>query len=135
MKNLKIYLAVVSVLLFLSLGVGVYVWYLFQTVPLEGSPITTVTSLSPPLSQSSADEDEETTETTPPTPVIIETRSLTEGQRDALNTLGYTGETITLTTDMIVCATEALGSARINEILEGATPSVLESMRLLPCAR
>lgn len=38
MKGIKIYLVVVSVMLIAALAMGIYVWYMYQTLQAEAAP-------------------------------------------------------------------------------------------------
>ncbi len=68
----------------------------------------------------------------PATGLVIDISTLPETQQAVLKTLGYEN-TITFTPEMISCAEGKLGSARVTEIKNGATPSVLESASLMGC--
>ncbi len=68
----------------------------------------------------------------PATGLVIDIRTLPETQQGVLKSLGYE-QTITFTPEMISCAEERLGRARVIEIKNGATPTILESASLMAC--
>jgi DNA-binding IclR family transcriptional regulator len=101
---------------------------------------------------------EESTETDSPTPVAIDTDietvaengtsssegepvagipvsdlPLTDGQAEALGTLGIDAETFVITPEMIICAESRLSAERVDEIVAGATPTLFETARLSTC--
>ncbi len=139
MKALKIYLAIASTLLVIALGLGVYVWYVFQqmnssiemkgleTESSEQGTTTEKTNVTPVPATTSTTE--------PSAPIVIKTSSLTETQRSVLIGLGFKGDTISITSSMIACAKNAVGETRFNEIVNGGAPSPIEAVKLVPCTR
>lgn len=65
----------------------------------------------------------------------IQAASLSEGQKKLLNALGIDADSVTVTPEMVACAEASLGSARIDEIINGATPSFAEGLKLAACYR
>ncbi len=134
MKLIKIYLAIVTVLLIVGLGFGVYVWYTIQHVPSAADipafeqKTTASTEENTPETSHTSQNDAETV-----APIVIETDTLSETQQGMLESMGYTKDTVTITPTMVACAEDAVGAARLKEITGGAAPSPLESMKLLPC--
>lgn len=59
--------------------------------------------------------------------------NLTEGQKKLLESMGIDSTKITITAEMVACADAKLGVARMEEIKNGATPSVPEGVSLLVC--
>jgi hypothetical protein len=59
--------------------------------------------------------------------------ALTDSQKKMLESFGVDAEAVTVTASMIACAEAKLGSARIEEIKNGATPSFLEGASLMAC--
>jgi flagellar basal body-associated protein FliL len=133
MKAIKIYLVIVTVLLIGAIGLGVYVWYMIQQVPTGTGNSTTANTTS----QADTAAGEETTTAPSSTevvePVVIQASELTETQQKMLETMGYTQESFTITPAMITCAENAVGKTRLDEIMNGAAPGPLESVKLLPC--
>ena len=134
MKVIKICLAIIVVLLALGIGFGVYVWYTIQNIPTADD--------IPQLQESSKVTSGESTTNAPATtdekpesavPVVIETETLSETQQTMLKSMGYTKDTVTITAGMITCAENAVGVKRLKEIMDGAAPSPMESLKLLPC--
>lgn len=141
MKVIKICLAIIVVLLVLGIGFGVYVWYTIQNIP-------TVADIPVLQESSQVTSDESTTKVTVPReekpettvtktesvpPTVIETETLSETQQTMLKSMGYTKDTVTITKEMITCAEDAVGAARLKEIMDGAAPGPMESLKLLPC--
>ncbi|QQR64472.1 hypothetical protein IPH92_02785 [Candidatus Kaiserbacteria bacterium] len=141
MKVIKICIVIIVVLLVFGIGFSVYVWYTIQNIPTaadipmlqESSQVTSdesATKITVPT-----EEKPETTvtktESVPPT--VIETETLSETQQTMLKSMGYTKDTVTITKEMITCAEDAVGAARLKGIMDGAAPSPMESLKLLPC--
>ncbi len=63
----------------------------------------------------------------------IQASSLSEGQIKLLGALGIDADSINVTPEMVACAEASLGSARIEEIINGATPSFSEGLKLAGC--
>lgn len=133
MKAIKIYLAIMTTLLIIAIGVGVYVWYMIQHVPSG-----TMSEKVPSETRQAKEKTSIQTESLTPReksaePIIIQTSTLSETQQKMLTTLGYTQDNVTITPAMISCAEDSVGKERLNEIIKGSAPSPLESVRLLPC--
>lgn len=71
--------------------------------------------------------------TVPEEGVPLRDLPLGDTQRSALETVGVDVETFVITPAMQVCAAEKLGFERMNEIVAGAAPTVLETARIAPC--
>ena len=135
-KGIKIYLIVVTVLLVIALGFGVYVWLAIQSlgqtqVTQSGSGGANTTLLT---------EQEEVSEPVPVSgkivePIVVSGDQLTDSQKNALETFGLESDSFTITEEMIVCAEDALGVERVQQIVGGATPNPLESLQLLGCIK
>ncbi len=65
--------------------------------------------------------------------VVIPTDSLSDEQLQLLDTFGVEGDEIVITPEMMTCAEEKIGQTRVNEIIEGSTPSFLEGVSLARC--
>lgn len=68
----------------------------------------------------------------PATGVNVSTK-LTDAQKQMLKNMGINPDTLVITPSMAACAEAKLGVARMSEIQNGATPSLLESAELLAC--
>ncbi len=68
-------------------------------------------------------------------PAPVSTDSLTDSQKKMLESFGVDTNAITVTAAMIACAETKLGAARVEEIKNGATPSMLEGASLIACYR
>lgn len=64
--------------------------------------------------------------------IVVPLSSLPESQQSVLRSLGYT-DSVTFTPEMVTCAEAKLGTARVEEIRNGASPSALEVIKLTPC--
>lgn len=153
MKSIKTYLIVVSLLLAFAIACGVYVWYTVQQtqtrieqigekepVPIEvkddgaeaqnvsGATSTTQgdVSVSPTAGTQVAPVSEVVK------PIVVDTNTLSDSQQKILESFGYSGS-LTITPAMIACAEEAVGKERLQQIMDGNSPSPLESLKLLPC--
>lgn len=67
--------------------------------------------------------------------ITVDTSGLSDTQRKMLETMGVDTENIILTPEMVVCAEAKVGSARLLEIQNGASPSVSEGASLAACYR
>ena len=74
-----------------------------------------------------------TATSTIPAATKIETSNLTEGQIKLMKALGVDPTKVTITPTMVACAETSLGSARVEEIKNGATPSIIEGGKLVVC--
>jgi hypothetical protein len=59
--------------------------------------------------------------------------NLTEGQIKLMKALGIDPTKVTITPTMVLCAETSLGAARVEEIKNGATPSMTEGVKLVAC--
>ena len=130
MKGIKIYLAVVTVLLVIAIGLGVYVWFTLQT--LNTTSPQEVGSVSEKSEKSTSAQKEVATPLISE-PITITKQELSPTQQKLLETLGFDEESFTITPSMIVCAENAVGKERFAQIIGGDSPSALESLKLLPC--
>jgi hypothetical protein len=74
-------------------------------------------------------------QTVPDSGLPLKTLKLSDQQKTAAKTVGINPDTFVITKTMLACAIEKIGNARVTEIMSGATPSVLETAKLLPCAK
>ena len=63
----------------------------------------------------------------------ISIADLPETQKAFLRTMGVTGDTIPVTNEMLACAEASVSAERINEIKNGAVPTVTEGVKLAGC--
>jgi hypothetical protein len=137
MKALKIYLMIMGGLLTIALLAGVVVWYLYQDLP-GANPSTLVGELPTSESAPSPEPVGVSGEGSAPDAVPVYTitpESLTDSQRAVLETFGLGDSSFKVTEGMILCAKNAVGEVRFEEILNGSAPGPLESMSLLPCMK
>jgi len=129
MKPLKIFLIVVIFLLLGALGAVGYVWTKIQNITQEAAPTETVESV-PAFVES---EDTPIANTVPETGIKIDTTAVSEDQKAAAAKVGIDLDSVVITPEMVSCAEQKLGSARVQEIMHGASPTTLESITLLGC--
>ena len=131
----KVLGALALVFIGICIGVG-YVWYsiAFQShtvvVPKDADIAKTIEATT-------TDSNVASTSTASPSvfkaPTHIATSTLTTGQKALLKTLGVDTTNLVITPAMQLCAIQALGEVRVNEIEKGATPTVSEGLTLLVC--
>ncbi len=118
----------------------------FVKVPLLDTKVsevkTTVTDsvktitpdiLTIPDTQSDTQEDVQQETKQQPSANTVVTPTLTDSQKKMLESFGIDTEAVTVTASMVACAEAKLGSARVEEIKNGATPSFLEGASLFSC--
>lgn len=64
---------------------------------------------------------------------VIEIDNLPEAQKVALRGLGVSGSELVVTEEIIFCAETEIGASRLNEIRNGAAPSMSEGLKLIGC--
>jgi hypothetical protein len=136
MKYIKVYVAIMSVMLLFALGSGVYVWYTVQTVNRD------LDSAYQALEQKVAEQSQATPAPTIEVPtskseesVVITVENMTTAQQAVFKTFGSGGSAIIITEEMVTCAKAAVGTTRFTEIINGSAPTPLESSRLLLCVK
>lgn len=128
---MKPYLVTMSILLAAALAAGIGVWYLYQDL----NPATLIQEKGKdevPLPVTGVEEEPTAL---PTEPVTVSTDSLTERQQATLKAFGVDSGEITITPAMILCAEAELGEVRFEEIINGAAPTPLEAVSLVPCMR
>lgn len=65
--------------------------------------------------------------------ITVSAESLSDGQKQLLETFGVDTDNIVITPEMIACAEEKVGKTRLQEIQAGDTPSFFEGMALIGC--
>ena len=63
----------------------------------------------------------------------VNIENIPEAQRAILQTMGLTGNEISVTNTMLACAETSIRSGRMTEIQNGATPSTAEGLKLIGC--
>jgi Na+-transporting methylmalonyl-CoA/oxaloacetate decarboxylase gamma subunit len=131
MNNNPVVTAVLFILVFLvGFGIGrMSVDFVGENRVVE----TTVEKQS--TSQNTSTGANSTTQTDVASETTVSTDSLTDGQKQMLSAMGIDAENITITAEMVACAEAKLGSARIEEIKNGASPSFTEGATLVACYR
>lgn len=69
----------------------------------------------------------------PDTSIPLSSLPLSDTQKSLLSAAGIDYETFIITPEMIVCAEGKLGTERFGAIVDGSSPSALETMSLLGC--
>ncbi len=145
--TIRTYLSIVCVLLVLSVGAGVYVWYVYQTVEQnkttslgKGASSTLPTEATGESDTKSDTRDgdaelkeEQTSDTIPP--VTLTADMLSEKQRAVLNAFGMGDMRVTVTETLILCIRGSIEDARFEEILGGSAPSPREALAIAACVK
>lgn len=128
---MKLFLIITSSLLVTALIISIvaYWWVMSQIPPVN--PITTETSSSSKVIEQKTGETE--TLLVPDEGVPLKNLPLGDAQKSALKTVGVDVNTFIITPAMQVCASDKLGVERMNQIIAGDAPSVIETTRLIPC--
>lgn len=108
-------------------GVLIVVFFVFKTY--------TSTIIDPARETQESASTNTQTETSDNRDTMVESSTLTEGQRGLAESLGFDTDNITITPEMIACAEEKIGAERLEEIKNGSTPSFTEGVSLLGCYR
>lgn len=58
---------------------------------------------------------------------------MSDSQKSIIETMGVDVDTYVITPEAIDCVREKLGADRVDEIVNGAAPSVWESAKIVPC--
>lgn len=143
-----IIIAVISFILGALLAGG-FVWYQLIIVPLK-TPVESVSNLKDAameVYESAGTAVKETVSSDTPTapagsaatptltePMVINIETLPEAQQSVLESLGL-GPEIVITPSMQTCAVAKIGQERLDEIVAGDTPGVMESVSLTTCLR
>lgn len=137
MKPIKIYLSIVSLLLFLAIGALVYVWYVYQRVQpaliKNTSPVTKEITYLNGVKENNVVTGSEVSVTS--ADIVIDTQKLTETQRSILASFGYKGDAVTIPREVVSCAEQSVGTVRFIEILDGSAPTPFELLILSPCLK
>jgi len=129
MKQIKIFLIAGFILLFIAAAAVGYVWFKVQHTLQEASVEESV-QVTPPFVES---EETPVANTVPDEGIKIDTSAVSAEQKAVAEKVGIDLDTVVITPEMVSCAELKLGSARIAEIINGASPTALESISLLGC--
>lgn len=112
-------------------------WYLQQQFYAPPAATTQSTSTSATSSETTTASTSAITSATTSITTAGDIRAsdlpLTPAQRKLAESLGLDVAQIVVSEALIACVREKLGSSRYEQILAGATPSMLESAKLLAC--
>lgn len=115
----------------------VLVWWQLQgffTSDVNSDTATTTASSTVPVDAARASTSTAAASTTPVTNDLRASElPLTPAQRKLAESLGLDPAQIVISDALIACVREKLGASRYEQILAGATPSLLESAKLLAC--
>lgn len=125
---MKKFLLITAILLIIALLAAIAI-FCYLSFSLKSSQVRPVT---PADEQASATADV-IDETAPTEGIPLRDMPLSDGQRSVVETLGVDVETFTITPEMQACAEEALGPARMQEIIAGDAPSFIETTKLVGC--
>lgn len=135
---MKWYLIIGGIFLIGALGAVVYVWALYQDTQRTFDAYIPSTSQAEKKDNRTAPASEggatsTATEMQIVEPIEIDTATLGGAQQEVLKTFGYDNQTITITPKMVMCAQNAVGKERLDEITRGAAPTPFEAAKMLPC--
>lgn len=135
MKSLKLFLIISFAFLLGAAGAAGYVWYLVQdTLTQEEVPVSnSATEQEPAAAASQETQSGSVAETVPAGGLSLPPDALSEQQKNIAESVGIDVDAFVMTPQMVQCAEEKLGTARIMEIMAGDSPSVIEVARLAPC--
>jgi hypothetical protein len=66
-------------------------------------------------------------------PLVLTAEMLTPGQRAVLESFGMGDTKVEITDEVYACVQDALGEARLGEVIGGSAPSPLEALRIAGC--
>ena len=144
MSKLKIFLISAIFLLVLAIVASGYVWLRVQKA-LSSSAIEVIQDVAHDRTIGTKDDSSQKLETFVPsedTPIAnslpeegmkIDSKIITNEQKAMAEKVGIDVDSISITPEMVGCAEKKLGEGRLQEIINGTSPSVLESMSLLGC--
>lgn len=133
MRTLRWFIVGGVVFLLVALGFGVYVFMQLQN--LNSGAVTEVRQSDTGEVETGTEAEVSTTSgaAASPPPIVIEEASLTPEQKALLERLGIDTSSMTITPEMMLCFEAKLGAARVEEITNGATPTIMEGISALSC--
>lgn len=135
--SMKSFIIVGILLLLIALGAVGYVWMKLQDVSKEIKSEITESVLDENSVRTVPDTVEQEVravgETLPPESVQIDTSQITSDQKAVAKKFGIDVDDIVVTPEMISCAEEKIGVARLQEIIDGSSPTTLEGISMLGC--
>ena len=137
---MKKFLLIVSILILMALSSVVTVWFMLQNALSENGSALNADPAS--LETGAGTESQAVTEGVRSSsldavtePIVIQKSALTPTQQTLVEKMGLEGDSIVITPAMISCADEALGADRVEAIVAGDSPSILESISLVGCLK
>ena len=110
--------------LLLAVAVGAYVWFVVQPMHTPTSPVTTATSTT----------SAKPTGATSSAAIVVPTDKLTSGQKTFAKAMGIDlSNGLVITQAEYQCAVAKLGATRMQQIVNGATPTFSEGVTLYSC--
>lgn len=124
---------IITALAFLVLGI--WIGYIAFHQPADVTTSETATDTTEVGAEGEETEVEATAEINQNTEgeVQVNPDLLSTDQKEMLERFGIDTNGIVITTEMIVCAEEKIGTERLNEIKAGATPTFFEGLSLMSC--
>ncbi len=159
LKSPKTFLMITAAMLLVALAAGIGVWValikyqkdldiersgVVEDVKNDGEvlPQPEPQSTRSPIPVIETDTSGTEVETTPETsvgipeePIVIERESLSETQQKLFDVLGFEGESVVISPEVVLCAREAVGETRFTEIINGSAPGPIEAAKLLSCTK
>ena len=135
MKSLKLFIIVGLAFMLGATGAAGAVWYLVQ----DALPTTDTKEKSEEMIEIQEIITQQETQngsiadSIPEEGIALPANALSEEQKAIAESVGIDVDSFMITTEMIECAEEKIGTVRLQEIMDGASPSFLESAKLAPC--
>lgn len=106
--------------------------FMIGRVSSMGSTVMSGSQVNEPTTNAINDESDDGV-TAAESDTTISTSNLTDSQKKMLSALGIDAESIVVTPEMAACADSSVGATRMDEIINGATPSFTEGAKLVAC--
>lgn len=115
--------------------VGVY--FLVSSYLTPSTPVFEVREMGASTTKAAKETVKEKVEnaaiTIPEKGIPLSSLTLSDEQKSLLGKVGINTQTFVLTNQMLSCANEKLGKDRVTSITAGASPTLFEVSKLLPC--
>ena len=131
---MKRFLLISASLFVFAAIVVVALWWFVQSSTFSAEPAATDVEFTT-LTPASVAPAEEVTATSEPATAAASDLPISAEQRAAAEQLGIDVDSFQITPEMIACATEAVGEARLAELSAGAEPSFGELFSLGSCLK
>jgi len=138
---MKKFISISLILVGIALIATVVVWYLLQGLFVNKSTATSKTDnsitnfIKAKVTGNEISGDDLNPATKPPEELEIAGYTVTAEQKQVAESLGINLDVLSLTGAAIDCAQKKLSPERIEAILSGEAPTIIETVTLLPCLK